>query len=111
MSAVDSADVRQIAFTACLVAACATSSREKRMSPAFTAWADSFKKTIEPVWTSAVIKAAAEHDPSGCLYSWKDRRTVLEFIVESDGYISQVHVASSSGVKYLETWRSTPFAP
>jgi TonB family protein len=60
------------------------------------------KETVARVWTQKVIDAAGKRDPSGQIYSYKDRRTVVEFTLDSDGEITDVHVAASSGVQYLD---------
>jgi len=60
------------------------------------------KEAVGRVWTQKVIDAAGKRDPSGQIYSYKDRRTVVEFTLDRNGEITDVHVAASSGVQYLD---------
>ncbi len=60
------------------------------------------KEAVGRVWTQKVIDAASKRDPSGQIYSYKDRRTVVEFTLDRNGEITDVHVAASSGVQYLD---------
>ena len=60
------------------------------------------KETVGRVWTQKVIDASGKRDPTGQLYSYKDRRTVVEFTLDRQGEITDVHVAASSGVQYLD---------
>ena len=41
-------------------------------------------------------------DPTGQLYSFRDRRTVIEFTLDKSGEIKDVKVQASSGVDYLD---------
>ena len=54
-------------------------------------------------WTQKVQDAATSRDPSGQVYSYKDRRTVVEFTLDRAGEIRDVKVASSCGVPYLDS--------
>ena len=45
---------------------------------------------------------SAKRDPSGSIYLWKDRRTVVEFTIDRQGELKDVHVTMSSGVEYLD---------
>ena len=54
------------------------------------------------VWVTRVQDEAGKRDPSGQLFSYKDRRTVVEFTLDSKGEVTDVHVASGSGVPYLD---------
>src|SRR5262249_33677406 len=38
----------------------------------------------------------------GQLYSYKDRRTVVEFTLDGNGELRDVHVQTSCGVEYLD---------
>jgi len=60
------------------------------------------KETVGRVWTQKVMDAAGKRDPTGQIYSYKDRRTVIEFTLDRQGEITDVHVAASSGVQYLD---------
>ena len=61
------------------------------------------KETVGRVWVQKVQDEAGKRDPSGQLYSYKDRRTVVEFTLDKQGEITDVKVASSSGVPYLDS--------
>ena len=61
------------------------------------------KETVGRVWTQKVQEAAGSHDPTGQLYSYKDRRTVVEFTLDRQGEITEVKVAASSGVPFLDS--------
>lgn len=61
------------------------------------------KETVGRVWTQKVQDAAGSRDPTGQLYSYKDRRTVVEFTLDKRGEITDVKVATSSGVPYLDS--------
>jgi len=60
------------------------------------------KETVGRVWTQKVIDASARRDPTGQLYGYKDRRTVVEFTLDRQGEITDVHVIMPSGVQYLD---------
>jgi TonB family protein len=60
------------------------------------------KETVGRVWVQKVQDEAGKRDPSGQLYSFKDRRTVVEFTLDKQGEITEVKVAASSGVPYLD---------
>ena len=61
------------------------------------------KETVGRVWVQKVQDEAGKRDPTGQLYSYKDRRTVVEFTLDRQGEITDVRVAASSGVPYLDT--------
>jgi TonB family protein len=60
------------------------------------------KETVGRVWVQKVQDEASKRDPTGQLFSYKDRRTVVEFTLDRQGEITDVRVASSSGVPYLD---------
>ena len=60
------------------------------------------KETVGRVWVQKVQDEATKRDPTGQLYSYKDRRTVIEFTLDRMGEITDVKVAASSGVPYLD---------
>jgi TonB family protein len=60
------------------------------------------KETVARLWVPAVEDQAQRHDPSGHMYSFKDRRTVVEYTLDRDGQVKDVHVLESSGVSYLD---------
>jgi len=68
----------------------------------FAGFLNRVKETVGRVWTQKVIDASGKRDPSGQLYSYKDRRTVIEFTLDREGEITDVHVSASSGVQYLD---------
>ena len=68
----------------------------------FAGFLNRVKETVGRVWTQKVIDASGKRDPTGQLYSYKDRRTVIEFTLDRQGEITDVHVAASSGVQYLD---------
>jgi len=53
-------------------------------------------------WKSAVLDAVNRNDPTGCLYSTRDRRTVVLFHVGREGDVSGVRIGTSSGLQYLD---------
>ncbi|MGZ6143166.1 MAG: energy transducer TonB family protein [Myxococcales bacterium] len=61
------------------------------------------KETVGRVWVQKVQDEAGKRDPTGQLYSYKDRRTVIEFTLDRQGEITDVKVAASSGVPYLDS--------
>ena len=68
----------------------------------FAGFLNRVKETVGRVWTQKVIDASGKRDPTGQLYSYRDRRTVIEFTLDRQGEITDVHVAASSGVPYLD---------
>jgi TonB family protein len=61
------------------------------------------KETVGRVWVTRVQDEAGKRDPNGQLYSYKDRRTVVEFTLDSNGEVTDVRVAAGSGVPYLDS--------
>jgi TonB family protein len=61
------------------------------------------KETVGRVWVTRVQDEAGKRDPSGQLYSYKDRRTVVEFTLDGKGEVTDVRVASGCGVPYLDS--------
>jgi len=68
----------------------------------FAGFLNRVKETVGRVWVQRVQDEAGKRDPSGQLYSYKDRRTVVEFTLDKRGEVTDVHVAASSGVPYLD---------
>ena len=60
------------------------------------------KETVGRIWTTQVEDETAKRDPTGSIYLWKDRRTVVEFTIDRQGELKDVHVTMSSGVEYLD---------
>jgi TonB family protein len=60
------------------------------------------KETVARIWTTQVEDETARRDPTGSIYLWKDRRTVVEFTIDQQGELKDVHVTVSSGVDYLD---------
>jgi TonB family protein len=69
----------------------------------FAGFLNRVKETVGRVWVQKVQDEAGRRDPSGQLYSYKDRRTVVEFTLDKQGEVTDVKVAASSGVPYLDT--------
>jgi TonB family protein len=60
------------------------------------------KETVGRIWTTRVEDETSKRDPTGSIYLWKDRRTVVEFTIDRQGELKDVHVTISSGVGYLD---------
>jgi len=60
------------------------------------------KETVARIWEPSVQEEVAKHDPSGRMYSYKDRRTLVEFTLDRSGSVKEVRVQESSGVTYLD---------
>src|SRR5439155_18476464 len=60
------------------------------------------KETVGRIWTTRVEDETSKRDPTGSIYLWKDRRTVVEFTIDRQGELKDVHVTMSSGVEYLD---------
>ncbi len=60
------------------------------------------KEQVGRIWVGKVQDESQRRDPTGQLYSYKDRRTVVEFVLDARGDVREVRVASSSGVDYLD---------
>ena len=65
-------------------------------------WRSRTQETIRPAWQKAVVEAALQNDPSACIYSTKDRGTLVSWRTDREGVISNVRVEKSSGVEYLD---------
>jgi len=91
-----------VAILAACLSACRTTPRGSPLSPAAKSYLETVKAAFGGAWKPRVIDAASRNDPTGCLYSTRDRRTVLTFTVEGDGQISDIRVATSSGARYLD---------
>jgi TonB family protein len=68
----------------------------------FAGFLNRVKETVGRVWVQKVQDEAGKRDPTGQLYSYKDRRTVVEFTLDKQGEITEVKVAATSGVQYLD---------
>ncbi len=68
----------------------------------FAGFLNRVKETVGRVWVQRVQDEAGKRDPTGQLYSYRDRRTVVEFTLDKQGEITEVKVAASSGVQYLD---------
>lgn len=60
------------------------------------------KETVGRIWSLDVQQVAMRRDPTGDLFLYKDRRTVVEFTLDKSGEIRDVKVSLSSGVDYLD---------
>jgi TonB family protein len=58
------------------------------------------KRDVYPHWR--VGEALRERDPTGLLYSWKDRYTLVNVTLAPDGEVRDVFVAEPSGVEFLD---------
>jgi len=85
-----------------LISIACASPRSSASARAHAGYLSQIKEEVGRVWTPRVIDAAKANDPTGCLYSTTDRRTVVEFTLAADGDRTRLHVASSSGVAYLD---------
>ena len=65
-------------------------------------WLLHVKDAVGAVWKKQVDAATAIIDPTGCLYSTTDRRTVVEYSVAADGRVTAVRVVKGSGVDHLD---------
>lgn len=68
----------------------------------FAGFLNRVKETVGRVWVQRVQDEATKRDPTGQLYSYRDRRTVVEFTLDRKGEVTDVHVATSCGVQYLD---------
>ena len=69
----------------------------------FAGFLNRVKETVGRVWVQRVQDEAGKRDPSGQIFSYKDRRTVVEFTLDRAGEITEVKVGSSCGVPYLDS--------
>ena len=60
------------------------------------------KEQVGRIWVTKVQDESSRRDPTGQLYSFKDRRTVVEFTLDHNGDLQDVKVRNSSGVDYLD---------
>ena len=60
------------------------------------------KESVARVWTQKVQDESTKRDPTGQLYSYRDRRTVVYYTIDKTGEVVDVHVVASSGVPYLD---------
>ena len=65
-------------------------------------WLKKTRDEIGVAWVARGERVASQMDPTGCRFSWRDRRTVLEFRVDRTGRIGDVRVVSGSGAGYLD---------
>jgi TonB family protein len=68
----------------------------------FASYLNRVKETVGRVWAQKVQDAQMKRDPTGRIYSFKDRRTVVEYVIDKDGEVKDVKVEDSSGVGYLD---------
>ena len=68
----------------------------------FASYLNRVKETVGRVRTQRLLDESGKRDPSGQLYMFKDRRTVVEFTIDKDGDVMDVKVQASSGVPYLD---------
>jgi TonB family protein len=94
MSSVVLGGMRGVAYLLLCSLACAHGPRRASL--------EALKSQVGSIWQPMVYAAALANDPTGCRFSTVDRRTVLEFHVDRGGTITDVKVAKSSGVEYLD---------
>ena len=58
------------------------------------------KKSLGDTWDP--VGALRKRDPSGEIYAWRDRYTLLSVTLRPDGGIADVYVQQSSGVDFLD---------
>jgi TonB family protein len=58
------------------------------------------KQEVASTWDPGT--ALRKRDPTGDLYAWKDRLTVLKVILDVDGRLADCYVEQSSGVDFLD---------
>jgi TonB family protein len=68
----------------------------------FASYLNRIKETVGRVWAQKVQDAQMQRDPTGRIYGLRDRRTIVEYVIDKDGEVKDVHVEASSGVQYLD---------
>ena len=68
----------------------------------FAGFLNRVKETVGRVWAPKVLEEQSRRDPTGQIYAYKDRRTVVEFTLDRQGEVVDVHVAVSCGVQFLD---------
>ena len=71
------------------------STQASNLSPIAKSWLEQVKNAFGNPWTKAVIAASQRTDPTGCIYSTQDRRTVVCFRV-------------AAGSRLTQFWREVP---
>lgn len=66
----------------------------------YASFMNRLKKGVSQTWDP--FRATRLRDPTGNVYLWKDRHTVLSVTLRSDGSLADVHVEQSSGVDFLD---------
>ncbi len=66
----------------------------------FASFMNRLKQGVSRTWDPNGV--ARTRDPTGNVYLWKDRHTVLSVTLQSDGRIADVFVEKSSGVDFLD---------
>jgi TonB family protein len=72
---------------------------------------------IEPDWIRRVRQAAAERDPDGQLFFYKERTVVVAATLDTDGNLAEVSVVRSSNVDFFDgvavssIRQAQPFSP
>ncbi len=60
------------------------------------------KETVARIWIPQVQREEQRRDPSGNIYAWKDRQTLVQVELDRTGKVSLVYVAEPSGVDFLD---------
>jgi TonB family protein len=68
----------------------------------FAGFFNRVKETVARIWEPDVLDQSSKRDPSGAIYGWRDRRTLIEYTIDRQGEVKDVKVMVSSGVDYLD---------
>lgn len=60
------------------------------------------KQRVAQIWIPSVQEATSRRDPTGHIYSYRDRETLVNVELDRTGKVSLVYVATSSGVEFLD---------
>jgi len=66
----------------------------------YASFMNRLKKGVSQHWDPSGV--ARTRDPTGNVYLWKDRYTILSVTLSSDGSLDDVYVEQSSGVDFLD---------
>ena len=68
----------------------------------FASYLNRVKETVGRVWVQKVMDVSAKRDPTNQIYGFKDRATLVEYVIDRNGEVQDVKVGASSGVSYLD---------
>ena len=91
----------QLFLTLACMAGCKTPSSSAQTSEwKYAPFFDQVKRAVGRTWDpNALLR---EHDPTGKIYGGRDRYTILEVTLGSDGLLKDIQVHRSSGVDFLD---------